>query len=441
MVHGFLGSNGSEVFAYVPNALYQGPTGTPQVNGLAQLGNPNYSHHYYVDATPITADIDLGRTGGTTGTANWATALIGGLGKGGTSFYAINVTDPASMQSATEAQLAQKVMWEYTDATMGYSYGTPVVAKVAQYGWVVLLTSGYDNADGYGYLYIVNPATGTLLQKIKTPSLSSGLTQASAFTQNYTDYTAESVYVGDLNGQVWRFDLRATTGTYPAPTLIAQLTDSSGNAQPITSAPDIEIHPVTLKRYVLVGTGKLLIASDIGSTQTQTFYAIQDGNAGGFNAALTTPITRSTMTAVPNILTGSVIPSTSKGWYYDLSPGYRVLSMPITYNGVVAFSALYPTGSDPCSPQGSSLVFAANYATGATVLNPAASSVSFPGQITTLAYLNTGSSASTSSTANSNTNGVQLYAAGTGIPITAIGTTPTSLATRTINWREIPTPD
>jgi len=43
MLHGFLGTSGSEQFAYVPSALFQGPTGAPQTNGLAALGNPNYA--------------------------------------------------------------------------------------------------------------------------------------------------------------------------------------------------------------------------------------------------------------------------------------------------------------------------------------------------------------------------------------------------------------
>jgi type IV pilus assembly protein PilY1 len=441
MLHGFLGSSGVEVFAYVPNALFQGPTGTPQVNGLAQLGNPNYSHHYYVDATPVTADLDLGRTGGTTGTPNWATVVIGGLGKGGTSFYAINVTDPASMESASEAAIAHNVMWEYTDSTMGYSFATPVVAKVAQYGWVVLLTSGYDNSDGYGYLYIVNPATGALLQKIRTPSPSSGMTRVSAFTENYTDYTAESAYVGDLNGQVWRFDLRATSGTYPTPTLLAQLTDANGNPQPVTSAPDVEISPTTAKRYVLLGTGKLLNTTDVSTTTTQTFYSIIDGNANLFNQALTSPITRAAMTAVSNDTTTVTIPSSSMGLYYDLSAGYRVITMPISFDGVVAFSAVLPTSTDPCNPEGSSEVFAANFATGESVINTTTTAangttstttqpfVSFTNQVTTLAFL------------NNNGSGVELVAGDSKNNIGVVPTTEASLATRILNWREIPTPE
>jgi len=90
----------------------------------------------------------------------------GGLGKGGKSYYAIDVTDPASMSS--EAAVASQIKWEFTDSTMGYSFGAPVVVKVAKYGWVVALTSGYNNSDGYGYVYLVNPSNGVLLEKLKT---------------------------------------------------------------------------------------------------------------------------------------------------------------------------------------------------------------------------------------------------------------------------------
>jgi type IV pilus assembly protein PilY1 len=438
MLHAFNGTNsttvgGLENFAYIPSALFQGPTGTPQVNGLVALGNPNFAHHDYVDATPSVFDIDLNRTNGssdTAATSNWRTVLIGGLGKGGASYYALDVTDPASVTS--ETLLAHNVLWEFTDSTMGYSFGTPIVVKTAQYGWVVLLTSGYDNTDGYGYLYVVNPANGALLQKIKTPSLSSGLAQASAYVQNFSDYTADSVYVGDLNGQLWRFDLTTATGNYPAPTQIASLTDGSGNPQPITSAPVIEIHPTTRQRYVMFGTGELLSSGDLGSTQTQTFYAIIDGTAGGFSG-VSTPITRSNLTAVADITAGVIIPAGSKGWYYDLPSRYRVTSMPVTFNGIVAFSALVPT-TDPCSPQGSSNVYAVDYSTGQSVLNPAsgsttpAANVTFPSAVTNLKIVET------------NGDTPELIAGTATGTVSQVGANLTgTLSTRLLNWREIPT--
>ena len=431
MLHAFVGSTGVEQFAYVPSALFQGPTATPQVNGLAQLGNPNYSHHYYVDVTPAVFDIDLNRTNGnTSGSPNWHTLLIGGLGKGGKSFYAIDVTNPASM--STETAVASAVAWEFTDSTMGYSFGAPVVVKTVKYGWVVALTSGYDNSDGYGYLYLVNPANGALLEKIRTPSLSSGLAQAAAYVQDYTDYTADSIYVGDLNGQLWRFNLTGTSGSYPGPTQIASLTDSAGNAQPVTTAPLIEVHPTTRIRYVMLGTGRLLSTGDVSSSQVQTFYAIMDGAAGSFKT-VTIPVTRATLTQVTDVTQGATIPATSNGWYYDLGANWRVVTGAVAYNGIVAFAPL-ATSTNACSPSGTSEVYAINYATGTSVLSPNTTGSTTPAPYESFA------TAITNLTFVSANNTTELIAGTTAgvisqVPANLSGT----VATRLLNWLEVPT--
>jgi type IV pilus assembly protein PilY1 len=442
MLHGFVGSSGAEQFAYVPSATFQGPTGTPQVNGLAALGNPTFAHHYYVDATPIAYDIDLNRTGtnasGSSGSPNWHTLLIGGLAKGGMSYYAIDVTNPAAM--TTETTVAADVKWEFTDSTMGYSFGAPIVVKTAQYGWVVALTSGYNSSSSVGYLYLVNPATGALLQKIATPSASSGLTQASAYVQDYTDYTADSIYVGDLNGQVWRFDLTTAAGAYPAPTLLATLADASGNAQPVTAAPLIEIHPTTRERYVMVGTGQFLSSSDVTTTAQQSFYVIMDGTAGSFNA-VATPITRTNLTSVTasGLVAGITLGVTSKGWYIDLgtdsTTGYawRVVIKPAAYNGTVSFAAFLPSGN-ACALSGLGEIYSVNYATATSILTSQPTGYyAVPSAVVNLNYIGL----TASSTSGSSAELIAGLANGTviKIPETLTGT----IATRILNWRELPT--
>jgi len=437
MLHAFVGSSGTEQFAYVPSALFQGPTGTPQVNGLAALGNPNFTHHYYVDATPIAYDVDFNRTYGnmtttSAGTSDWHTLLVGGLGKGGTSFYAIDVTNPASMTS--ESTVAGDVKWEYSDSTMGYSYGAPVVVKTASCGWVVAVTSGYDSSSSLGYIYLINPKTGALIQKIATSSASSGLTQASAYVQDYTDYTADSIYVGDLNGQLWRFDLTGTCGSYPAASQIATLTDSSGNAQPITTAPLIEIHPTTRKRYVMVGTGQFLSIQDVASSNVQSFYVIMDGTAGAFNPAPSTPITRTSLQAVTasNLTAGITLSSTKLGWYIDLGVdsasgiAWRVNVNPTAYNGTVSFAALLTTGS-ACNLSGQSEVYAVNYATATSILTSAPLGYAvFTSAVVNLKYVGV----------NGQAELVAGFADGSVYKVPANLTT--TISTRLLNWREIP---
>jgi type IV pilus assembly protein PilY1 len=440
MLHGFLSTTGVEQFAYVPSAVYQGPNGTPQVDGIVEFGNPSYVHHNYVDATPAAFDIDFNHTQGATGAPDWHTVLIGGLGKGGRSFYAIDITDPANMTS--EGTVAGKVLWEFTDATMGYSYGTAVVVKTVKYGWVAILTSGYDNPDGYGYLYFVNPKTGALLEKVQTPSTSIGLTQASAFVKDFSDETADSAYVGDLNGQMWRFDLTGTPASYPQPVLLATATDASGVAQPISTAPLIEIHPVTRKRYVLFGTGVLLAVTDVPNTQMQSFYAIIDGTSSAFSPFSST-ITRSNLTPVTNAQLGTGVPNPmvagTMGWYTDLGVdaasgiAWRVVLNPQAFNGIVTFATSLTTATDPCSPQGSSRVYAVDYATVDSVLLPPVVGGPIPSfDQYTVAAINlrfTG--------ANGNPEIVVGFTKGAPEKVSASLTG--TLATRILNWREIPT--
>jgi type IV pilus assembly protein PilY1 len=420
---------GSELFAYVPSLLYNGPNGTPKVDGLSALANlsgstssaynSTFAHHFYVDRTPQVSDVDFQFTGlnpkpSIVGSPSippqWRSLLVGGLGKGGKGFYALDVTsvpsaiDTSSSSNATtgESVLASKALWEYTEADMGYSYGRPLIAKTRKYGWVVILTSGYNNISssslsGHGILYILNAKTGALIQKIDTGVGSSsnpaGLGQATGFTQDVSDGTIDQVYAGDLLGNVWRFDLSETaldtsgnaTPAYPAPIKFATLTDASGNAQPITTAPRIELSVdstgLGTLRYVFVGTGQFLDTTDLNNSQKQTMYFLRDGT-GPAPSTSNLPLTRSSLTANTNLtvpLTG--VTDGSAGSYYDLtgtagSSGgtERIVVDPDAAAGVtvVTWATVTPS-TNPCSLGGA--IYAVDFTTGQSVLQDSAGNV------------------------------------------------------------------
>jgi len=442
MLHAFNGAltgtdAGKEQFAYVPSFLFAKANAGDSDGLLAQLGNPYYEHRFYVDATPYTFDLDFNSAGGTFTTTNatnsdWRTLLIGGLGKGGKGFYALDVTNPADMN--TEAKAAAKVLWEFTDSDMGYSYGAPVVVKTKKYGWVVMFTSGYTTSGSNSYLYIVNPRDGTLLQKISTSSASEGMAQAAAYVQDFSDGTADAVYAGDLNGQVWRFDLTAakgSTGNYPAPVKIAQLTDTAGAAQPVTTQPLIEIQPLTKKRFVLIGTGRLLDPSDIQSAQQQSYYGLIDGTASAFSGS-GFPLTRESLQQVTDLTQGISLTADSHGWFTDLGVtggiGWRVTNASTSYSGIVAFSTLQ-TNSDACSPSGTSRIYALDFGTGKTVFTDGAAYTALNAAVTDLRFLSVDGKVRLVSgdvKGNMQNNPISL---------------PGMLGLRLLNWREVPTVD
>ena len=437
---------GREVFAYVPSALYQGPNGTPGVDGLAARGDPDFTHKPYVDGPPAAFDIDFGRTPGGTGT-DWRTVLVGSLGKGGKSYFAIDVTDPAAMSS--ESSVASKVLWEFSHADLGYTYGEPTAVKTRKYGWVLIFGSGYNNADGRGYFFIVNPRTGALLERIGTgvgsTSSSAGLAHVQSYILDRSDGTADAVYAGDLLGNLWRLDVTAPTGPYPAPTQMAQLTNGAGNAVPVTSRPLVVVHPRLNRRYVVVGSGRLLDSADISSTQPQIFAAYLDGNANGFNSSamlpsgISFPIQRSNLVQHTNLTLPVVVnPATQMGWWVDLGTsaagnGWRVISDASSFYGVVTFVAMLPNG-DACNPSGTSRVYSVDVGTGESQLIDASGA--------TIAY----SSALSGVVIEHRTysvNGVPRLIAcnDTGLCAPLNRRASAGLGLRRLNWRELPLAD
>lgn len=371
-LHAFDGAStgGNELFAYLPNAEFLGPNNTPVVDGITQLSNPNYVHKFYSNATPIVRDVNFGG-----GASDWHSLLVSPLGKGGKSYYAIDVTNPSSLSS--EANLAAKVKWEFTHINMGYGYTRPLMVKTTKYGWVVILTSGYNNSDGNGYFFIVRPSDGLLLETIPVNdphSGDAGLAHVTAFAADTRSNLVDAAYAGDLLGNIWRLDLTGT-GAYPAPVKIAQLRGSDGLAQPVTTTPIVQVDNATLKRYVFVGTGRLLDTTDIASTQQQTFYAINDGTRSAFYTSATLPtginfpIIRGNLNDDSATLTTGIgtNPTQPMGYFVDLgfSGGvpYRVnVEMDSGLGGITFIANL--TSGDVCNPSGSYRGYILSYGTG-----------------------------------------------------------------------------
>jgi type IV pilus assembly protein PilY1 len=440
---------GTEVFAYMPGAVIQGPTGSPTTTGIQTRGDPNMTHRYFVDGPIGVYDIDFARTAGNSGNPDWRSVLVGALGKGGKSYYAIDVTDPSAFTSETTT--AAKVLWEFTHADLGYTYGEPAVVKTRQYGWVLIFGSGYNNADGRGYFFIVNPRTGALLQRIEareaagpvigTATVQAGLAHVQAYVLDRSDSTADAVYAGDLLGNVWRLDVTAASGAYPAPVRLATLTDTSNVAVPFTTRPTLVVQPGSNRRWVTIGSGRLLATGDVSSTQPQGFYALIDGTGlafspqGSLPAAVAMPYTNAKLRKLTD-LTQSITLNlgTEIGWWLDLGTatgglGWRVIYEASSFFGTVSFAPMLPNG-DACSPTGKSRVYAIDLGSGQSRLLNADG--------TRAAYLTplTGVIMDLRETA---VNGVRrLYVGDDTGSVAPVKTDPVaSVGIRRLNWREL----
>lgn len=322
MLHAIDGVTGAEKWAYVPSGVHA---------NMGALAMKTYSHRFFVDGTPTIQKLDGG-----------SVILVGGLRAGGQGFYALNVTNP---NASSDADVASKVLWEFPSAAtsgyttkLGLSYSKPAIVKTAGSGWVVLVASGYNpSGDGKGRVFMLNAMTGSVLREFVTPVVSD-IGQVSAFiTKVGADYIASAAYAGDLAGNVWRFDLASG-----AVDRVATLTDSSGNPQPITAAP--ELTTVKNMPVVLIGTGRLLGESDYSVSQVQSFYAITDTGTPVANVRTDLDVRTLVLSGGIRTLAAST-PDwlTRRGWYFDLPSGEIANTDPQIAQGAVFFTTNKPT--------------------------------------------------------------------------------------------------
>ena len=272
---------------------------------------------------------------------------MGGFGKGGRGYYALDISDPA----------APKALWNFAETDMGYSFGNPIVTKLeGSSQWVVVLASGYNNVstgDGEGHVWVLDAGTGAVIRKIDTNSGSTGSPAGLAHLSNWVqngnvDNSTQHVYGGDLDGKVWKFDIVAGTTT-----LVADF----GSSQPITAA--IELGLIDAHRVLFFGTGRYLGQTDTGNTDDQAIYAIKDqlddssqpkNNLVQQQLLAIDGSTRTTTTL-------EVDWATKDGWYLDLpDEGERVTLPAVLQVGTLIAVSNVPTAT-ACSPGGYSWVY------------------------------------------------------------------------------------
>ncbi len=370
---------GQEAWAVIPSMV---------LPNLYKLADDNYAnnHTYSVDGTPSVGDI-YDTTAG-----SWKTILVAGLNSGGKGYYALDVTNPVAPKglwefkwSSTCYDSANSATWG-ADCHVGYTFGNPLVSKLADGTWVVFVTSGYNNVsspagagDGVGYLYVLNAATGRIIYKLSTGTGSagspSGLNHITNWVDNtMVDNTTLRVYGVDLLGNIWRFDVNDTIApSGREATRLATAKSPDGTGQPITTRP--ELAEVGNDPFVYVATGRLVGASDIPNLQVQSIYAIKDPLTATAYADLRTSLKKMTMTVVGSgasatrTINCDAQCTSTDGWFVDLpDSGERVnVDMRLQLGTLVVASNVPQTTA--CTIGGYSWLNYLNFATGTAVAN------------------------------------------------------------------------
>ena len=262
---------------------------------------------------------------------------------------------------------------------MGYSYMQPIVAKTRAFNgaWLVIVTAGYNNPSGVGKIFFINAADGTLLQTMSTgfgdPADPSGLAQIAGYTKDFHNQLVEQIYGGDLYGNFWRFDVSDPNPANWTVVQMASLTDPSGVPQPVTTTPNIEVDAVNgIDRWVFVGTGRLLDATDLTNpsiaNQIQTLYAIRDGT-GITPIADRDPAAAAREHGAADRQDRTAWPAKPQfGWYDDLPAGQRIITPPQAAISLVAYAGTSPQ-TDPCLTGQPATLYVRDFSFGTSLLD------------------------------------------------------------------------
>ncbi|MDP9088674.1 MAG: PilC/PilY family type IV pilus protein [Pseudomonadota bacterium] len=378
MLHAFDTATGDERFAYMPRGSYA---------NLVNLVSPFYNaqHKFYVNGSPQAGDVQFDNM-------TWHSVLVGTEAQGGKSVFALDITDPASINS--EATLASKVLWDFIDTDMGLGFSSPAIANTTS-GWQVFVGNGYNSTNQKPFLYALDPQFGTVSAKIDlcaavptacNLTVANGLSSVIAVnTSGSVTAFANIVYAGDLQGNLWRVDISNANPAMWVATVMFQARDGLGNRQPITTKPVATLNPrfpQVLGTLVMFGTGQFVGLPDIPNAKVQSIYGVYDPPAGYGAAINRSSLLQQTLatatlgvTQVRTITGAAPVYPANKGWFMDLNllSGERVINAPRLFTGgelVLTTFQPVPPALGVCTTLGSSYLMVLNFATGGGFTTP-----------------------------------------------------------------------
>ena len=321
MVHGFDAETGNEHWAFVPEFA---------LPKFAVMADSFYCHTYSCDQTVAVKDIKLNGV--------WRTVMVAGGGEGGSSLFAMDITDPDSPEVLWQADLPNGKK-NHSEVEMVSIAGMPVV----------LVGSGMDADNMEAYLYAYHGATGNLMGTTLLSSDPIALRNKAsrpAVVDLNLDGQADIVYMADMLGKVYRIKLN---GSYePSGWQVTTLYegDREIQADPVAAlGPNGAI-------YVYFGTGVYIDVPDMTSLNVNSFLCVFDHHDG----------TTATMADMVDQTSSIVDVGSSSGWYINLwnADGERATTQAVVVAETVIFTSFAPS-DDICVAGGVSYMYQMSY--------------------------------------------------------------------------------
>ena len=402
-IHGIDGETGKTHFSFMPSDLLKKQVSLKQNSVAAEKV-------YGMDSSILSWVHDENNDGNITSGVGDFAYIYAGMRRGGSNYYALDVTNPDQPGFLWSIRGGQA---NTNFSEMGQTWSKPAKTKVTignKLYDVLIFGGGYDadqddftvrTADDSGRaLYIVDAKTGARLwwagptgsgANLELASLKYSIPSAPKILDLTGDGMVNQIYVGDMGGQILRFDVTNTNSASNLVTggVIAELAvdSSTGGNRRFYHAPDLFGLKFGGTRYLGLVIGSGFQAHPLNKDIDDRIYMMRlpdvsappldsDGNVAY------TPISEADLyDATENLVqqgdedqrnAAAAAIGSASGWYIRLTnSGEKVLSSSQTVNNEVFVTTYEPTPStNPCIPSaGKSRLYHISVLDGRAVVN------------------------------------------------------------------------
>jgi len=367
-VHAIDALLGNELWAFIPQRLLK------RLYALS-LDEAAQNKQYGIDGQLVLTTSSTGKPD----------TLLFGMRRGGEALFSMDISNPSS----------PKLNWiidsshaDFLD--MGQTWSAPVIKEMnigGQVHTVAIIGGGYDSGQDNSVhrldtkgnaIYIIDVESGDLLwsagsaqtarsnHDLSLPKMKYSIPAGIRVVDQDEDGLADRMYVGDMGGQIWRFDITNgnNAGALAEGGVLASLGAADAMNPPAAdvrrfyNTPDV-VNVIKDKNFFLaINIGSGYRAHPLDSSVDDEFFSIRD-----FHSTQVIPTDQYDSQDFPLILRDDLIDitdnlaptleATDVGWRFGMvqSTGEKILGESLTVDNEVFFNSFAPTNSvQSCLP-------------------------------------------------------------------------------------------
>ena len=369
MLHAFSSVTGEELWAFIPPSLKS------NLRNVVSSKSKSSNSIYGVDGSPVVKDIYYDK--------KWRTVVLTGLGQGGGSYFALDITDvdnpthlftfdndPSqqiitywnSSGSKNRYSYSSSIPSDYDFSKLGESWSTPRILRMRISNndkWVAVFGAGFNNGINTNYgsaVYVIDMEDGgKVLKRVNVEDKSGNnvvnsvpvsIIPINADGSPLANYYGAMSYFADYEGKLWKLNLTDKGTLYDIQQIFdAESTETNGRRVMKDVAASIDTDNAL---WIYYGTGDQLQLQKESSSIKNRLYGLKDADFPNYN----TSATAFSVNKCRNVTSTSANCPTSseKGWYIDLKANEKTTAKATVSNRTVYFSRYIPNKANPCNP-------------------------------------------------------------------------------------------